>query len=80
VDDAELLTRIPSLVDAEHRLEGEPVGGAIDGASRARLSELEVALDQCWDLRRPRRTRRPAGEDPDAAGVGPAPTVEGYQQ
>lgn len=80
MDDAELLTRIQSLVDEEHRLEREHVGDGIDDTTKARLSELEVALDQCWDLLRQRRARRRAGEDPDAAEVRPAPTVEGYQQ
>ena len=80
MDDAELLTRIQSLVDEEHRLEREHVGDPPDQATKARLSELEIALDQCWDLLRQRRARRRAGEDPDAAEVRPVPTVEGYQQ
>jgi hypothetical protein len=80
VDDAELLARIQSLVDEEHRLEGEHVGDPPDEGTKARLSELEVQLDQCWDLLRQRRARRHAGEDPDAAQPRPERTVEGYQQ
>ena len=80
MDDAELLTRIQALVDEEHRLERESVGEAPDPATKDRLAELEVALDQCWDLLRQRRARRHAGEDPDAASVRPEPAVEGYQQ
>jgi hypothetical protein len=80
VDDAEVLARIQSLVDEEHRLEGEHVGDPPDDRTKARLSELEVQLDQCWDLLRQRRARRHAGEDPDAAQPRPAGTVEGYQQ
>ena len=80
MDDAELLTRIQSLVDEEHRLEREQVGDPPDETTKARLDELEVQLDQCWDLLRQRRGRRHAGQDPDAADVRPPRTVEGYQQ
>jgi hypothetical protein len=80
VDDAELLTRIQALVDEEHHLERDRGGEVIDDRTKARLAELEVALDQCWDLLRQRRARRHAGEDPDAAQPRPAQTVEGYQQ
>lgn len=76
---AELLTRIQALVDEEHRLEREG-GGPPGESTRARLGELDVALDQCWDPVRQRRARRRAGEEPDAAGVRPATTVEGYEQ
>ena len=34
-------------------------------------AEIEIALDQCWDLLRQRRARREFGEDPDAAAVRP---------
>jgi hypothetical protein len=45
---------------------------------RARLQDLEVQLDQCWDLLRQRQALRDAGEDPTAASVRPAGEVEGY--
>jgi hypothetical protein len=45
---------------------------------RARLQELEVQLDQCWDLLRQRQALRDAGGDPAAANVRPADEVEGY--
>ena len=48
--------------------------------SVAREGELEVALDQCWDLLRQRCARRKAGEDPDGAAARPGSVVEGYQQ
>jgi hypothetical protein len=44
------------------------------------LRELEVALDQCWDLLRQRRARIEAGQNPDEAHVRPANEVEGYRQ
>jgi hypothetical protein len=44
------------------------------------LRDLEVALDQCWDLLRQRRARRETGRDPDEAQVRPPDVVERYQQ
>ena len=49
-------------------------------ADQRRLRELEVQLDQCWDLLRQRRARRHAGQDPDAAEARDEGVVEGYQQ
>jgi uncharacterized protein DUF2630 len=42
------------------------------------LMELQVTLDQCWDLLHQRRARRSAGMDPDDAQVRDAREVEGY--
>jgi len=42
------------------------------------LQELQVTLDQCWDLLHQRRARRAAGMDPDDASVRDAGQVEGY--
>ncbi len=47
---------------------------------RRRLDELNVALDQCWDLLRQRRALREAGLDPEAAAARPPEVVERYQQ
>ena len=80
MDDSELVRRIGELADEEHRLERSMTADASSDADRQRLSELEVALDQCWDLLRQRRARRAAGADPDSAAVRPAGTVEGYEQ
>jgi hypothetical protein len=80
VDDAEIVRRVSELTDEEHRLEREHVGEGIGADDVARLREIEVALDQCWDLLRQRRARRAAGEDPDGASVRSPGTVEGYQQ
>jgi len=49
--DDDLLSRISALVEAEHRLRQDHAGAASDSA---RLADLEVALDQCWDLLRQR--------------------------
>ncbi|MFL6191525.1 MAG: DUF2630 family protein [Actinomycetes bacterium] len=80
MDDSQVLDRIGALVEEEHTLERQATGGGLDDREQARLQEVEVQLDQCWDLLRQRRARREAGQDPDAAQVRPEGTVEGYLQ
>jgi Protein of unknown function (DUF2630) len=80
MDDKQVLDRIGALVEEEHTLERQATGTGLDEGQEARLRELEVQLDQCWDLLRQRRARRDAGQDPDAASVRPGGTVEGYLQ
>jgi hypothetical protein len=78
VDDKQVIDRINELAHEEHELwEREAQASAADG-DRERLRELEVTLDQCWDLLRQRRARRRAGMDPEEAQVRDAQTVEGY--
>ena len=80
MDDADVITRIGALVDEEHELErslGEQ-GPESDAASR--LRDVEVALDQCWDLLRQRRALREAGYDPSSAHVRDPEVVERYEQ
>jgi hypothetical protein len=78
MDDSQVLDRIGALVEEEHTLERQATGGGLDDREQARLQEVEVQLDQCWDLLRQRRARREAGQDPDTAQVRPEGTVEGY--
>jgi Protein of unknown function (DUF2630) len=80
MDDKQVLDRIGDLVEEEHTLERHATGEGLDEREQARLHEVEVQLDQCWDLLRQRRARRNAGQDPDAAQVRPEGTVEGYLQ
>jgi hypothetical protein len=80
MDDAEVIRRIGALVDEEHELERSQAASGPDEEAEGRLREIEVALDQCWDLLRQRRARRESGEDPDDAVVRPADVVERYQQ
>jgi hypothetical protein len=74
MDDAELLAHINDLVAEEQKLVEAP------DHDPKRLSNLEVTLDQCWDLLRQRRARREFGLDPDAAQARDANTVENYKQ
>ena len=80
MQDAELVATIGRLVDEEHHLERAHAGGALSEEDRARLRDLEVALDQCWDLLRQRRGQRDGGQNPDHASVRPEGVVEGYKQ
>jgi hypothetical protein len=78
MDDQDVMARINELAKDEHELWQREARGEATDAERARLKELEVTLDQCWDLLHQRRARRQAGLDPDDATVRDASTVEGY--
>lgn len=79
--DDEILTRISALVDEEHQLRNKLTTNEVTSDEESsRIKELEVALDQCWDLLRQRRARRTAGENPDEAAVRPEREVENYRQ
>ena len=81
MDDDQVIRSIDRLVNEEHRLHGHVTSGKpLSDADHRRLRELEVQLDQCWDLLRQRRARRHAGQDPDAAEPRDEGVVEGYQQ
>lgn len=77
--DHDPLSRINELVAEEKALREQLQHGEIDGSEEhQRLHQLEVQLDQCWDLLRQRRALRDAGGNPDDAAVRPAGEVEGY--
>jgi hypothetical protein len=80
MNDEEIISRITHLVAEEHQLENSKIGEGLSADESQRLKQIEVGLDQCWDLLRQRRARRAAGMDPDAAEARPASTVEGYRQ
>lgn len=81
MDDKEIMSRISSLIEAEHDLRGQLARGELSSEQeRERLRSTEEALDQCWDLLRQRRARREFGENPDAAESRPVSEVEHYQQ
>jgi len=82
--DESILARIEKLVQEEHSLIGkEQTDAKRDDAlaeDRARLEQVSVELDRCWDLLRQRRALRSAGEDPREAEARDADTVERYLQ
>jgi len=80
MDDHDLIERIDNLVAEEHGLRERAEGQGLAENDRDRLQNVEVALDQCWDLLRQRRALRHKGQDPDSAEVRDPGTVEGYRQ
>jgi hypothetical protein len=78
VEDQKVIERINEIAHEEHALWEKEGRGELDDRERDRLRELEVTLDQCWDLLHQRRARRAAGQDPDEAQVRDPGTVEGY--
>jgi hypothetical protein len=72
--------RINALVEEEHELRERHAGQGLDDGERERLSEVEVQLDQTWDLLRRRNARREAGQDPSTEAERDRATVEGYLQ
>jgi hypothetical protein len=79
--DKEILQHIEQLVKEEHELmERSEQDGGLDDTEHTRMKELEVSLDQCWDLLRQRRARRSAGLNPDEAQERDPNIVERYQQ
>jgi hypothetical protein len=75
--DQPVLNYIQRLVEEEHRLYEQ---GALSKADHKRLAQLQVELDQCWDLLRQRRALRDVGLDPDEAEIRPPQVVENYEQ
>jgi Protein of unknown function (DUF2630) len=80
MDDRDILKNINALVDEEHELMQLAEQGGLDDEERARMHELQVQLDQCWDLLRQRRARREFGLNPNEAQVRDPKIVERYQQ
>jgi hypothetical protein len=78
MEDQSASDRINELAREEHELFEKVSRGEATVAERERLRDIEVALDQTWDLLRQRRARRAAGLDPDDATVRDERTVEGY--
>ncbi len=74
--DQTVLAHIGQLVDEEKKLYGQHT---MSDKDRARLAEIGVELDRCWDLLRQRRALREFGRDPDGAEIRPANMVENYK-
>jgi hypothetical protein len=79
--DDDVLANIQQLSDEEHELyERHRAGTPLTDDEERRMRDLQVRLDQCWDLLRQRRARREFGDDPSQARARDESTVEGYQQ
>jgi Protein of unknown function (DUF2630) len=71
-----VMQNIEKLVKEEHDLFNRK---DLSDKDRARLEQVQVQLDQCWDLLRQRRALSEFGKDPDEAQVRPARVVEDYE-
>ena len=73
--DASVLSHIQRLVAEEHRLFEQ---GQLAPENSKRLADVQVELDQCWDLLRQRRALRETGGDPSQAHVRPPEVIKKY--
>ena len=80
MDDGAILKLIEKLSAEEQELEESHHGRPLSKDQIARLTAVEVELDQCYDLLRQRRARRSAGLDPNEATVRSEGVVENYLQ
>jgi len=80
MNDAAIHEHIEQLVAEEHELWQREAAGDMDDATRQRLRDLQVQLDQSWDLLRQRKALRGADLDPNAARERDPSTVEHYRQ
>lgn len=81
MDEKQIHERLQKLVDEEHALRDSLGRGEITpDEEHKRLREIEISLDQAWDLLRQRQALRDAGADPNQAKVRSPGEVEGYLQ
>ena len=77
--DSDALAHIRDLVAEEKALRAQLQRRDItESEENIRLRQVEIELDQCWDLLRQRRALREMGGDPLEAAVRPPGQVEGY--
>lgn len=81
MDDTQVHHRINALAEEEEHLWSRAgAEGGLSTADETRLHDLQVQLDQAYDLLAQRQARRAAGLNPDEAAVRPAAIVENYEQ
>ena len=78
MDDKRVTDRIDELARREHELFERESKGSVTDAEREELRQIQVRLDQWWDLLRQRRARREFGQNPEDAQLRDEKTVEGY--
>jgi hypothetical protein len=80
MDDQGIRDRIQELVAEERRLSDSAVDSGPDSERHARLEELKVELDTCWDLLRQRKGHEEFGLGTDDTSPRGSDVVEGYEQ
>ena len=78
MSDNDIHGHIEQLVAEEHALYERADDQPLTDEERKRLSEINVQLDRYYDLLLQRRAKREFGQDPDAAHMRSAKTVENY--
>jgi hypothetical protein len=78
MEDKPIIERIDMLAREEHALFALESGGKATINDQERLKELQIMLDQCWDLLRQRRAKREFGLNPDEAQMRDEKTIQGY--
>jgi len=78
--DEDLHRQIDALASEEHALRQANASHPLSKEDRARLHEVENALDRSRDLLRQRNARHDAGLNPGDAKERPESVVEGYLQ
>jgi hypothetical protein len=73
--DHSVLTHIQRLAAEEHGLFEKE---SLADEERKRLADIQVQLDQCWDLLRQRRALRETGGDPSQAHVRAPEVIKKY--
>ena len=80
MDSKAISGHIEELVAEEHRLLELAEHKTLSEPERTRLDEVNVQLDQYYDLLRQRRAREEFGQDPSSAHLRSPETVEKYLQ
>lgn len=79
MNDKDVLQHIDELIAEEHALRARATTPGLTQEEHQRLGDLEVQLDQCWDLLRQRRAKAEFGMNPDEARPRPTDQVEHYR-
>lgn len=76
-EDKAILDHIEALVGEEQELFSL---NDLTEVQHRRLNQIQIELDQYWDLLRQRRALREAGRNPDTARVRDPGTIGSYKQ
>jgi len=77
--DEQVTFQIEILAREEHALFQKESAGKATDADRARLRQVGILLDQCWDLLRQRRAKREFGLNPGEAKTRDPKTIKNYE-
>jgi hypothetical protein len=75
--DREVLDKIKSLLEEEHKLYSK---NGLSAAEKDETGKIQTELDRYWDLLRQRRALKEFGGNPDKADLRGSDTVENYEQ